>query len=403
MPRILLWLTLGTFAVGTGTFSIAGLLPVIAADLGVSVPSAGYLSMTFALAYALASPVLAAALAGVERRRMLVLAMGVYAIASAACGLAPGYGALMGLRIVAALAAALFVPTAGACAIALVEPHHRGRAMAMVVGGMTLSTVLGAPIGTLIGEEFGWRAAFLLVAGLGALSAAGSLAFMPRLSGAKAAGVLERLAVVARPAVAVLLAQTVMVFAGAFTLFSYLGPFVQGALGFDGRGTALALLLSGLGGLLGVVLGGWAADRQDPRRFLILSNAVLALSLAAISVSVEWLSPAVAVPFVLGLLVIWGASGWSFPAVQQVRLVGLSPAMAPVLLSLNASATYLGASLGALFGGVAIGGGALRELGLVAGGIVAVSAAMVWASGRGRRGAGGPPAVPARPALSRQG
>jgi predicted MFS family arabinose efflux permease len=402
MPRILLWLTLGTFAVGTGTFSIAGLLPMIAVDLGVSVPSAGYLSMAFALAYALASPVLAAALAGVERRRMLVLAMGVYALASAACGLAPGYWALMGLRIVAALAAALFVPTAGACAIALVEPHHRGRAMAMVVGGMTLSTVLGAPIGTLIGEEFGWRAAFLVVAGLGALSAAGSLAFMPRLPGAKAAGVLERLAVAACPAVAVLLAQTVMVFTGAFTLFSYLGPFVQGALGFGGQGTALALALSGLGGLLGVALGGWAADRQDPRRFLILSNAVLALSLAAISVSVEWLSPAVAVPFVLGLLMIWGASGWS-PAVQQVRLVGLSPAMAPVLLSLNASATYLGASLGALFGGVAIGSGALRELGLVAGGIVAVSVAMVWASGRGRRGPGGPPAVPARPALSRQG
>ncbi|WP_338665547.1 MFS transporter [Pararoseomonas sp. SCSIO 73927] len=181
MPRTILWLTLGAFAVGTGTFSIAGLLPVIAADLGVSVPAAGYLSMAFALAYAVASPVLAAATASMERRRTLVLVMGAYALASAACAVVPGYAGLMGLRVLAALAAALFTPMAGACAVALVEPHHRGRAMALVIGGMTLSTVLGAPLGTLIGEYLGWRATFLVVAALGLVSALGALAFLPRL------------------------------------------------------------------------------------------------------------------------------------------------------------------------------------------------------------------------------
>ncbi|WP_424136040.1 MFS transporter [Roseomonas chloroacetimidivorans] len=378
MPRSLLWLALGSFAVGTGTFSIAGLLPVIAADLAVSVPAAGHLSMAFALAYALASPVLAAAAAGMERRQALVLAMGTYVLASAGCGLAPGYAALLGLRVAAALAAALFVPTAGACAIALVEPHHRGRAMATVIGGMTLSTVLGAPLGTLIGEHLGWRAAFLAVAGLGLVSALGCLAFLPRLPGARAAGVAERLAIAGRPEVAKLLAQTVAIFTGAFSLFSYLAPFLQETLGFGGEGTALALLLSGLGGLLGVSIGGWAADRHEPRRFLIMANATLAVILACISLAVETLPVAAAMPAVLMLLVAWGASNWCFPAVQQVRLVALSPAMAPVLLSLNASATYLGVSLGALLGGLVIRAEALRELGLMAGGFVALSALMIW-------------------------
>jgi predicted MFS family arabinose efflux permease len=378
MPRSLLWLALGSFAVGTGTFSIAGLLPVIAADLAVSVPAAGHLSMAFALAYALASPVLAAATAGMERRQALVLAMGTYVLASVGCGLAPGYAALLGLRVAAALAAALFVPTAGACAIALVEPHHRGRAMATVIGGMTLSTVLGAPLGTLIGEHLGWRAAFLAVAGLGLVSALGCLAFLPRLPGARAAGVAERLAIAGRPEVAKLLAQTVAIFTGAFSLFSYLAPFLRETLGFGGEGTALALLLSGLGGLLGVSIGGWAADRHEPRRFLIMANATLAVILACISLAVETLPVAAAMPAVLVLLVAWGASNWCFPAVQQVRLVALSPAMAPVLLSLNASATYLGVSLGALLGGLVIRAEALRELGLMAGGFVALSALMIW-------------------------
>ncbi|MBP0494196.1 MFS transporter [Roseomonas sp. SG15] len=378
MPRTILWLTLGAFAVGTGTFSIAGLLPVIAEDLGVSVPAAGYLSMAFALAYAVSSPVLAAATASLERRRTLVLSMAVYALASAGCGLVPDYAGLMGLRILAALAAALFTPMAGACAVALVEPHHRGRAMALVIGGMTLSTVLGAPMGTLIGEHLGWRASFLVVAGLGLVSALGALAFLPRLPGSREAGIAERLSLATRPAVATLLVQTVVVFAGAFTLFSYLAPFVRGTLGFLGEGTALALLLSGLGGLLGVSLGGWAADRHDPRRFLIVSNAVLGLTLAAISVCVECLSITAAAPGVLVLLVVWGASGWCFPAVQQARLVGLSPALAPILLSLNSSATYAGTSLGALFGGLVIGVGGLRDIGLVAGSIVALGAVMIW-------------------------
>ncbi|WP_458095108.1 MFS transporter [Roseomonas sp. WA12] len=381
MPRSLFWLALGTFAVGTGTFSIAGLLPIIAEDLGVSVPAAGTLSLAFALAYALSSPVLAALTAGLERRRVLVFVLAVYALTTLGCALAPDYAGLMLLRIAAALSAALVAPTAGALAIALVEPHHRGRAMALVIGGMTLSTVLGAPLGTLIGDHFGWRASFIAVAALGAVSAAGALAFLPRIPGAKVAGVMERLSVAARPEVAMLLAQTVVIFAGAFALFSYLAPFLRLTLGLGGPGTALALLLTGLGGLLGVSLGGWAGDRQDPRRFLILSNIALAAVLAAISLTVETLAPTLALPLVLGLLVAWGATNWCFPAVQQVRLVALSPGLAPVLLSLNASATYLGVSLGALFGGLAINAGALRELGLVAGAVVAVGAVMVWRMG----------------------
>ncbi|WP_426955732.1 MFS transporter [Muricoccus radiodurans] len=385
MPPALLWLALGTFAVGTGTFTLSGLLPPIAADLGVGVPAAGHLILAYALTYALASPVLAAATAGFERRRTLTLAMATYVVASLAGAFAPNYAAVMATRIVAALAAALFVPAAGAAALALVPPPMHGRALALVVGGLTMSTVLGAPLGTLIGDRFGWRAAFVAVAILAALSAAGILLALPRLAGSRAASLRDRLSVAGRPAVLALLLQTVVTFAGAFSLFAYLAPFLQTLLGFGGQGTALGLLLSGLGGLLGVTIGGWAADRTDPRRFLILSTAILAATVIGISLAVEGLAPATAAPVVMGLLVVMGAAGWCFPPVQQARLVALEPPLAPVLLSLNAAATYFGTSGGALVGSLVIGAGGLRELGFAAGALAAIGALLIWRAGIGRR------------------
>lgn len=159
----LAWLTLGAFAIGTEGFMIAGLLPALAHDLDVGLPAAGHLVTVFALAYALGAPVLAVLTAGLERKRLLAIAMGGFALANLLAALAPGYVGLMGARLLLALSAATFMPAASGYAAGLGGPERRGRALSMVIGGLTVAIIAGVPLG----DALGWRATFLAVAGLG--------------------------------------------------------------------------------------------------------------------------------------------------------------------------------------------------------------------------------------------
>src|ERR1700733_12417513 len=175
-PGSLYWLALGTFAVGTEGFMIAGLLPTIAADLAIKVSTAGQLVTIFALAYAVSPPVLTAALGGMDRRRLLIFSLGAFAVANGVAASAHSFWTLAGARILLALAAGLYVPGANALASALVAPERRGRALAIVNGGITIAIAVGVPIGAWIGERLGWRMTFVGVAALSAL-ATGALKF----------------------------------------------------------------------------------------------------------------------------------------------------------------------------------------------------------------------------------
>jgi len=197
----LLPLVLGAFAVGAETFMISGVLPQIAADLRVSDAAAGSLVTAFALAYALGSPLIAVATAGVERKLMLIAAIGAFALANLIAAAAPSFLGLAVARAALALCAGAFIPAAVAFATALFAPERRGRAIALIYAGMTLATVIGVPGGTYLASLAGWRAPFLGVALLAALAAAGVALFLPRLPGVAAAGFAQRLAVARRPAV----------------------------------------------------------------------------------------------------------------------------------------------------------------------------------------------------------
>ena len=349
----LLPLVLGAFAIGTETFMITGVLPSIAADLQVSPAAAGALVTTFALAYALGSPLTAIASAGVERKRLLTLSMLAFALANLAAAVAPDFGWLLAARVLLALAAGTFMPAAVAFATAMHAPSQRGRAVALVYGGMTLAMVVGVPAGTLVAAAASWRATFLGVALLSGIAAAGVVAILPRLKGIGAVALRERLAVARRPDVLKLLALTTLALCGPFAANTFLGLLFETALGVSPDRLAGLLMLFGLVGFGGNLIGGYGADHWDRERFSAAILAILILAFALLSLGAQW-GGATGAAIVLVGAALWGLLGWAFPVTQQARLVSLDPALAPVTLSLNTSALYLGAAAGSILGGLTI-------------------------------------------------
>src|SRR4030095_12677210 len=195
---------------------IAGLLPALAQDLNVGAPAAGHLVTAFSLAYAIGAPVMAVLTAGLERRRLLAVATGGFALANLLAALAPRDAGLLAARLLLALSAATFMPAASGYAAALGGPERRGRALSMVTNGLTLAIIAGVPLGVLIGEAFGWRATFLGVAALGALSLLGILVGMPSQPPGTTASLGERLALTKRSDMMSILANSVLTVAGTF-------------------------------------------------------------------------------------------------------------------------------------------------------------------------------------------
>lgn len=274
----LMWLTLGAFAIGTEGFMIAGLLPALARDLNVGLPAAGHLVTAFSLAYAIGAPVMAVLTAGMERRRLLAVAMGGFALGNLLAALAPGYAGLLAARLLLALSAASFMPAASGYAAALGGPERRGRALSMVTNGLTLAIVAGVPLGVLVGQGFGWRTTFLGMAGLASLSLLRILTRLPRQAPGVTASLGERLALAKRPDMLGVLATTVLTVAGTFTVYTYLGVFLAGATGVGPQGLALVLLGFGLASAVGTRLGGSAADRWGARIIVILGGCLALLA-----------------------------------------------------------------------------------------------------------------------------
>jgi predicted MFS family arabinose efflux permease len=377
----LIWLTLGAFAVGTENFMIAGLLPGMARDLDVGLPAAGHLVTAFSLAYALSAPVMAVLTAGLERRRLLAIAMGGFMLANLLAALAPNYASLLAARLLLAFCAATFMPAASGYAATLGGSQRHGRALSTVYNGLTLAIIAGVPLGVLVGQGFGWRATFVGVAGLATLSLLGILVRLPPQPPGATASLRQRVALARRGDVLVVLAVSVLTIAGTFTLYTYLAAFLAGAAGISARGLALVLMGFGLASAIGTRLGGTAADRWGGRPTVILAGSLLLLAYLALSLG-PMLGPDRAIPVLLAAIFLWGFSSWGLMTAQQTRLVALAPASASVSLSLNSSAIYLGSATGAAAGALVIAHGAVGRLGLVAAGFSLAALLAVLASAR---------------------
>jgi predicted MFS family arabinose efflux permease len=343
-------LAVGAFAIGTESYVIAGLLPDLAKDLGVSLSMAGQLITVFALAYAIGSPLLAVATGRMERRQVLLGSLAVFAVFNVVAAFAHSYAVLMMARLGMAAAAATFMPAASAYAVAITPVAHRGKALAIIYTGLTVATVIGVPTGVLIGEHFGWRYSFVIVAGLAVIAFAGMAVSLAKVRSDTLATLADRVEIARRPEVLGALVVTVLTLTGAFSIYSYLAPFLQQTSQITGTALAVVLFLFGAGSAVGNLLSGSASDRLGPTRIVNLVLGALIALFVVLSLAGTMLPPATARWIIIPTIAVWGFVGWSFPAAQQARLVAIDPRLASITLSLNASAIYFGVSLGALVG-----------------------------------------------------
>jgi predicted MFS family arabinose efflux permease len=381
----LLWLTLGSFAIGTEGFMIAGLLPALARDLDVGLPATGYLVTAFSLAYAIGAPVMAVLTVRLERRRLLAVAMAAFSIANLLAALAPGYAQLLAARLLLALAAASFMPAASGYAAALGGTERRGRALSMVTNGLTLAIIAGVPLGVLVGQVFGWRATFLGVAGLSALSLLGILVGITSQPHGTTASLGERLALTRRSDMMAILLTSVLTVAGTFTVYTYLGVFLAQVAGIGPRGLALVLFGFGLASAAGTRLGGSMADHWGAAQTALVGGGLVVLAYLILSLG-EMLEPTRAMFALLPAILLWGVASWGLMTAQQARLVALVPDLASVSLSLNSSAIYLGSATGAAVGALVIADGGIGRLSWVAAGFSVAALLAIPAHGRASSG-----------------
>ncbi|MEV5779155.1 MFS transporter [Streptomyces antimycoticus] len=344
----LLVLTFGTFAVGTDAFVVAGILPDIARSLDVRASTAGLLITVFALTYAVSSPVVAATTASWPRRRLLIAGLLVLALGNVLTAVLPTAGLVLASRAVAGLGAGMFTPTASSTASALVPAERRGRALALVMAGLSAATALGAPLGTVIGTQFAWQATLWFVAALAVLAAAGTALLMPAVAPAPAVGLRTRLRPLTDPRVGFTLLTTLLVFTGLFTAYTYVAEVFDRATGGDGLTLAVLLSVWGVGAVVGSLAAGRLADRVPVRLILRTAIAVVAVDFALMPLSSRYLVSSVVALFV------WGVCGWATLVPLQHRLIGLSPEHATVSIGLNASATYLGTAASGVTGAAGI-------------------------------------------------
>lgn len=321
-------------------FVTAGLVLPISRDLAISPAAAGQLMTVFALAYAVLSPLLAALTARMSRRTLLLLALGVFVVGNTMTALAPTYALVLLTRVVAAAGAAMFTPTASAVATALAEPERRGRALALVMGGLSVSSAIGVPLGTWLGAS-SWRATIWLVVGLGVIGFIGVLAAVPELRLPAVGGLRDRFAPLRDRRVLAVLATQLMMFWAAFTAYTYLGSLLDLPL-------AAVLWAWGLGGVLGNQVGGRFTDRYGPRRMIFFGLIGATVLMALIPVA------NLSLPVALVWAFLWGSIGWVVAPAQQYRTVAAVPGNVPVGLGLLSSAQYVGLFVAGVTGGLAL-------------------------------------------------
>jgi len=355
-PRSAEWALLGgNFAIGCGVMVVAGCLNDMVRGLGVSVPVGGQLITVAAVVMCFGAPLLAAVVAGWDRRRLLTLSLLWFGAGHAISALMPSYAALLPVRALTVLGAAVFTPQAAAAIGVMVAPERRGRAITFVFLGWSLSSVIGMPLHSFVGEAFGWRWAFALVA-LICLATAGAVwRVMPDGVRPAALSLAHWRAILTHPLLMGIVLVTALSAAGQFTVFAYFAPYYRQVLGASAGEVSLLFLWFGAFGLIGNLLVSRRIDRLGPARAVLVTLAAIGLSLAA------W-PLAGSVPTMALVLIPWALGCFSSNSAQQARAGLANPAYAPAMIALNSSAIYFGQALGAASGGFLVAGAGFGPL-----------------------------------------
>jgi MFS transporter, DHA1 family, inner membrane transport protein len=333
----LLALLLGNLVIGTGVLLPAGLLSVIMADVGVNAAEAGLL---------------------IDRRTLLVFALALYVVGHIAAALTENLTLLLCFRALTVAGAAIFTPQAAATAALLVPPERRASAIALIFIGWSLASVIGIPLGSVLGASIGWQATYFLMAGLTALTAIAVWLVLPGGLRVQPLNLASWTGVLTDTRLLVVLAVTMFSMSGQFALFTYVSPILAKLYGLDGNGIALVFLAVGVAGVLGNTIASRAASGFGLERSILLALASVAGGLALI-----WVGWGTLWVFVAGGC-LWGLGGFAANSLQQSRLVALAPALASATVALNTSAVYLGQSLGSATGAALIADGPRPEMAL---------------------------------------
>lgn len=393
MPIALLALTIAAYAIGTTEFVIVGLLPTVATDLGITLPLAGLIVSVYALGVTFGAPVLTALTGRIARKPLLLGLMALFVAGNTLAALSASYETLLVARVLSAFAHGVFFAVGSTIAADLVPENRRASAIAMMFMGLTVAIVTGVPLGTWIGQTFGWRATFWVVAGLGTVAFAAIAVLLPAtLKTAPPASLLDQARVLGSGRLLLVFAMTALGYGGTFVAFTFLAPILQEITGFSQGSVSLILVLYGIAIAIGNIAGGRIAN-HDPVKALIGLFAVQAMVLVAFSFTAVSPVPTLATLAALGFLSFANVPGLQLYVVQLAKVH--RPGAVDVASALNIAAFNLGIAAGAWIGGLVVasplGLGATPWVGaiLVAGALVLT----LWSGALDRRTRALAPAV----------
>ncbi|MCG9629548.1 MFS transporter [Vibrio sp. Isolate30] len=380
MPLALLALTLSAFAIGTTEFVIVGLIPTMATDLNVSLPSAGLLVSLYALGVAVGAPVLTALTGKWNRKLVLITIMSLFVIGNLLAWQAPGYNTLIAARILTGLAHGVFFSIGSTIATGLVAKEKAASAIAIMFTGLTVALVTGVPLGTYIGQTFGWQATFLIVALLGLIALVGSALLVPNnLKQPPATKLSAQLKVLTQPRLLLVYAITALGYGGTFTAFTFLAPILENVSGFDSSAISLIMLVYGVSVAVGNIWGGKMADKMGPIKALTVIFSGLAAVLVVFNFTA--VNPYASVATIL----VWGAFAFGNVPGLQVYVVKLAEKYTPdavdVASGLNIAAFNVGIALGSWGGGIIVAESGLMNTPWIGAVIVLIALALTRFSG----------------------
>lgn len=353
MPIAVYVLGLSVFSLGTSEFMLSGLLQPLARDMDVSIPQAGLLVSAFAIGMVVGAPVLAAATLRLPRRTTLVALLTVFGLGQVAGALAPSYAVLFVSRVVSALACAGFWAVGAAVAVSLVPVNARARAMAVMIGGLSIANIAGVPAGALLGQHAGWRAAFWAVAALSAVGLVGVLALVPRTevpTGDDQPRLRAELRIYRDPQVWLALTTTALNAAAVFCFFSYLAPLLTDVAGLSESWVPSVLALFGVGALIGTTIGGRVADAH---LFGTMYGGIAAATVVLAALAVTAHIPAAAI----GLSMLLGVAAFGTAPALNARMFNVAGAAPTLAGATTTSAFNIGNTLGPWLGGLVISAG----------------------------------------------
>ena len=377
MPLALLALTIGAFAIGTTEFVIVGLVPTIAEQLAISLPSAGLLVSIYALGVAIGAPVLTALTGRMPRKQLLLALMALFTAGNLLAWQAPGYETLVLARLLTGLAHGVFFSIGSTIATSLVPKEKAASAIAIMFGGLTVALVTGVPLGTFIGQHFGWRETFLAVSILGVIALMSSLILVPNnIPGRISAGLRAQLQVLTHPRLLIIYAITALGYGGVFTAFTFLAPMMQDLAGFSPA--AVSWILLGYG--VSVAVGGKLADKHGavPALKLIFAALVALLLIFQFTASLQY--AALATVLVMGIFAFGNVPGLQVYVVQKAEQY--TPGAVDVASGLNIAAFNIGIALGSVIGGQTVEHYGLTQTPWIGALIVLVALLLVVLSGR---------------------